>query len=279
MSIVQSLFSDKVLVFVFVINFFVNWLNATTGAMRIAAVKTRRVATALSLYNFFQMTVRLMALFYVPLMGFVVDRAVHAGDIGMLLWQIRFVLLASTLGSILGALSIPTFVRIYMRGIEAVERRHGNLFKLLIDMFAPRRLGLLVKSYTPPNLEKAKGSTLQGIPGNFLVANVFMTAIWGIGVLAALFASAIVPEYARTATLLSGIINGLATILFSLLVDPSAAVIVDQTVHGIRPESQVKSMVVYMTGGTILGTLLGQVFLYHAALIIAWVTTLVGHLH
>ena len=53
--------------------------------------------------------------------------------------------------------------------------------------------------------------------------------LWStIGVLAASYASALAPQYARTAMTLSGVINGVGTLLLVLLVDPVSALITDQ---------------------------------------------------
>jgi hypothetical protein len=85
---------------------------------------------------------------------------------------------------------------------------------------------------------------------------------------AAVYASVREPALARTATLLSGIVNGIGTVAFTLFVDPTAANIVDSAVHGKRTIEDVRSMVFWLTVTMVLGTLFSQVLLYPATLVI-----------
>jgi len=76
---------------------------------------------------------------------------------------------------------------------------------------------------------------------------------------------------------LSGIINGIGTIAFTLFVDPTSASIVDQTARGDRPIADVRSMVFYLTLTAIIGTLISQLFLYPATLLIDLVAHVFVH--
>ena len=92
------------------------------------------------------------------------------------------------------------------------------------------------------------------------MANVFVIGIHVIGVLAAIQAGAeLTGHLARTATLLSSVINGAATILGSVIVDPTAAKITDEAVNGKRSLHEVEAMAVFLCFGSILGTVLSQV--------------------
>ncbi|MGC7880221.1 lipid II flippase family protein [Desulforudis sp. 1190] len=86
-----------------------------------------------------------------------------------------------------------------------------------------------------------------------------------IGVLSALYAGALFPEFRGTAILLSGIVNGIATVLIATVVDPTAARITDQAARGARPEKDVQIMVAYLTGTRFLGTIFAQALLLPAA--------------
>lgn len=117
---------------------------------------------------------------------------------------------------------------------------------------------------------------LNKIPPTFLLLNLVITSISTIGVLAAIYAGAIVPQYRITASQLSGIINGAATILLALVVDPQAAIITDQTMQGLREEQEAKTMVAFLVGGKILGTLLSQIIFFRAAHIVVLITKLIA---
>ncbi|WP_419392962.1 lipid II flippase family protein [Cytobacillus praedii] len=64
-------------------------------------------------------------------------------------------------------------------------------------------------------------------------------------------------------------INGVATILLTLLVDPQSAIITDQALRKKRPYGDVKALVVMLIGTKLLGTLIGQILIYPAAILIA----------
>ena len=59
----------------------------------------------------------------------------------------------------------------------------------------------------------------------------------------------------RTAIDLSGVINGIGTIAFTLFVDPTSSMITDQAIHGKRTVEEVRSMVFYLSLTAIVGSL------------------------
>ncbi|MEK7376554.1 MAG: DUF2837 family protein, partial [Candidatus Margulisiibacteriota bacterium] len=94
----------------------------------------------------------------------------------------------------------------------------------------------------------------------------FMVSIYAIGVLSSLYAGAQVPEFRTTASQLSGIVNGIATVLLALMVDPTAAHITDMVIRGKRKENDVRTVVFYIVLGRIMGTLiLSQLFFWPAS--------------
>ena len=65
----------------------------------------------------------------------------------------------------------------------------------------------------------------------------------------------------------SGMINGIASIFLTLLIDPKSAMITDQ---GKRPYGDVKALVVLLISSKLVGTLFGQVLFLPAAEVIAY---------
>jgi len=84
------------------------------------------------------------------------------------------------------------------------------------------------------------------------------------------------PEVARTALSASGLVNGVATISFALIVDPTSAYIVDQAAKGEKTIDDVKSMVLYLGTTAVIGTLLSQVLLVPAAFFIGGAANLIN---
>ncbi|MGP6156824.1 MAG: lipid II flippase family protein [Vulcanimicrobiaceae bacterium] len=268
-----------------VLNAVVQAIQIGAYAARLAGVKSGRIATSISLFNLFVTASRLANLVYAPMLGTITDRAARSVRVPALAGaalhqldlQIRLIVLAGTFGTALGALLLPVFLYLFLRGIAAFERL-GSVPRAILRLVDPRvMLGILRSVRIPPPATFAQ-FRIRDVPANLLISNVVVTGIYAIGVVAATYASVIDPADARTAVLLSGIINGIATIAFTLIVDPTSAYITDQAVKGERTLGEVKSLVFYLALTAIVGTLLSQLILYPAAVVIAFVAHLVNQL-
>ena len=265
------------------LNFVVQAIQIGAYASRLAGVQSGRVATSISLFNVFVTASRLAALIYTPMLGAISDRAAQAvreavrlGDGTMvgaldtrLDWQLRLIVLAGTVGTAVGAALLPTFIMLFMRGIAAFERT-GSLPGALARLADPRVLWQIAGSVrVPPPLGSLRRFEIRYVPRRLLYFNVVVTAIYAIGVVAAYYASVLNVDARGTAIGSSGLINGIATVSFTLFVDPTSAYIVDQAVKGERSLVEVKAMVFYLALTAVAGTLISQVLLYPAAVIIA----------
>jgi len=268
------------------LNLVVQTIQIGAYAARLAGVLSGRIATSISLFNLFVLVSRLANLAYAPMLGTISDRTAHAARnpalagaaIHQFDLQLRLIVLAGTFGTALGALLLPTFLLLFMRGIRAFERL-GSVPRAMLRLLDPRVVLDILRSPRIPAFSSLARFSPRHIPAELLVGNVVVTGIYAIGVVASVYASILRPEVARTAVLLSGVVNGIATISFSLIVDPTSAYITDQAVKGERPLIEVKSMVLYLALTAIAGTLLSQLILYPAALFIGWVAHVVNLLH
>lgn len=264
-----------------VLNGAVQMLAVGAFAARIAGVKTKRIALSISLFTLFATASRFANLFYAPLLGSISDRtgnavtaAIAAGSAALAApqvqqfeLQLRLIVLLGTVGTLAGGLLLPTFQYMFVRGINSYQRTDSvpaSLFRLT-DW---RVLRDIVRHVRLPNPAGWRQYKLASVPQKLLIANTVVQAVYAIGVVAAVYASVRDPAFARTATLLSGIVNGIGTIAFTLFVDPTAAGIVDSAVHGKRTIEDVRAMVFWLTVTMVLGTLISQLLLYPATVII-----------
>ncbi len=264
-----------------VLNGVVQMMAVGAYAARIAGVTTKRIAISISLFSLLAFTSRLANLFYAPLLGTISDRtgnavsaAIAAGSralaepqVTQFEWQLRGIVLAGTLGTVAGALFLPTFQYMFVRGIASFELRE-SLWQALLRLCDPRVLADVAGSLRLPRPSRWGQYRLSRVPQKLLIANTVVQTVYAIGVVAAVYASVRDPAFARTATLLSGIVNGIGTFAFTLFVDPTAAGIVDSAVHGKRSIEDVQAMVFWLTVTMVLGTLLSQFLLYPAAVVI-----------
>ncbi|KFD41180.1 hypothetical protein DK28_0211640 [Peptococcaceae bacterium SCADC1_2_3] len=272
----------------------IHLINTLIYSVRLAGVKTQRVATAISLFQVVFLVASTANLIQAPLMSSIVEHAINAGlkhlntpdfltspfyqeQLAHLRQQIRMVILAGTVGTLLGALCIPFFVNFFSRAILMLEDV-GSVPKMFFKMvLSPFKMVKLVKKSEFSSVNSF-WAVLRGplrIPRYFLLANILITGIWTIGVLSALYAGALLPQFRSTATLTSGIVNGVAAILAATVVDPTAAMITDQAVRGAREEADVRQMAIYLALTRFAGTLLAQFFFLPAASIIRWVAELI----
>ncbi|OGC13280.1 hypothetical protein A3J90_00840 [candidate division WOR-1 bacterium RIFOXYC2_FULL_37_10] len=255
--------------------------EASASCLRLAGIRTRHIATSLSFVNATLLIARLSNMFQAPFLGGMVDTAILRGNPDVLLYNFRMIIFAAFIGNLIGAFLSPFFIGMYTKAIVRFDVV-GSVPRMLFQLFRYKNFIGFLKTFRLPNRHSFRDLSLKNIPKTFLILNAFMVSIYAIGVLASMLAGAMVPSYRVTATQLSAIVNGMATILLTLMVDPTAALITDQAARGKRPESDVRSMVFYLLLGRILGTLiLSQLILWPSAnyikIVTLFVKTMFGH--
>ena len=243
------------LIFVCVFTGIIHFIECIASSMRLAGVRTKNIATSLSFVNATLLVSRLSNMLQAPILGGMVDTAIMKHDTVYLLSQFRMVVFAAFIGNLVGAALVPFFVSVFTEGIAEFEKI-GSLPRLLLGTFHPKNISSMARKFKLPSRKTFSRLSLHNIPKWFIFWNLLMVSIYAIGVLSSLYAGARVPEYRITATQLSGIVNGMATILLTLLVDPTCALMTDQAIKGKRDENDVRTMVFYLIAGRLLGTLL-----------------------
>jgi Alternate to MurJ len=273
---------DNIWLFV-AINAGVTLLASTSHISRISAVLTRRVASAMAVYNLFSLVTRLATQVYAPVLGSLRDRAVALkmqGDIhaiDQLGPQYRLLVAGATLGTCLGFVLMPTFVEIYKLAVRGLDRC-GSMPALLLEALKPARLLQLLGCLRRPTLFGVRWRHLAELPQAFIWGNVVVISVYTIGMMAAIHAGAqLAGSYARTATQLSSVVNGVATIMLSLVVDPTTSLITDQCVGEQRPVQHIYAAAVFLVGSTIAGTLLSQVLFGPATSLVGFAARLLAH--
>lgn len=223
--------------------------------MRLTGVRTKQLALSLSFVNASLLVSRMSNMLQAPLLGGMVDTSILHHNVGVLWSSFRIIIFAAFIGNLLGAIMTPFAVAVFTRAIKKFDEV-GHIPGLMLYALKPSSMVKVAKSFRLPTLDSFKGISLKGIPVLFLWLNLFMVSIYAIGVLCSLMAGALLPAYRVTATQLSGIVNGIATILFTLMVDPIAAHITDQASRGKRKEKDVRTVVFYIVLGRVVGTLL-----------------------
>jgi hypothetical protein len=281
-GLTPHLWSGK-LIGAMLITFVVQGVTIGAYAARLAGVQTKRIATSISLFNLLVTTGRLANLFMAFFIGPLSDQAGNA-TVEVAVWhhvfelQLRLVVLAGTLGMVAFSLLLPMFTYLFRRGVRSFEAR-GSIPHSLIRLALPAVIADVLKSVRLPRLAELRAFDWRLLPKRLLFFNTVVMCVYAIGVQASYLASVLDPTVARTAIGLSGVINGIGTIAFTLFVDPTSSMITDQAIHGKRTVEEVRSMVFYLSLTAILGSLISQAILYPAAVLIKVVALFAMHVH
>lgn len=277
----------------------IHFVNTLIYAVRISGVRTRRLATAFSLFN----VIFLLASTANSIQGFllasIMEKVVKAGQVqsGVIIpadqliyypayqtlltsleQNTRMVIGAATVGTLVGAALIPAFVHIFTRAIFLFEET-GSVPRMIgMIFFSPRRFFNLTGQLYLPRKSSLKlvATRRLAIPKTFLILNFFVTGVYTTGVLSAIFAGALFPNFRTTAATLTAVVNGVATILAATVVEPTAAAITDQALRGDRSEEDVKQMALYLTVTRLLGTVFAQLIFVPSAYLVKFVASLLA---
>jgi hypothetical protein len=262
---------DTQLIVICLLTFSINLIGALAYAARIAGVRTRRIAVSFALFNVLVLLSRVSNGFLGPFLAKRIEDALAAGAGDHLLGDFRLILLSATVATILGTLLIPSAQRWFCSAITRFQD-HRSISKLIMHAFARGGLGYIRRTSTAPKLAHiAELRKPRGIALRIIVLNVLAQALLTVGVVASLYAGYLYPEYRVTASQLSAVVNGFATILLFVLIDPQLSVMTDDVVAGSISEPVFRRTIVLLSLSRIAGTILAQLLFLPAALLVVMV--------
>ena len=257
---------------VIVLTFVINLITTLSYSVRIVGVRTGRIAISFALFNILVLVSRTANGFQAPLLAKTVENDIKMGVFENL-DGFRLIILSCSIATLIGGLLIPTFQRVLSKAVTNFSI-HKSMGKLLLHGFSKAGVLYLKDNMTIP----AKGNITSikfdnEFPWRIFILNVIAVAILTIGVLSAVYASYLNPDYRTTASNLSAFINGFATILMFVLIDPHLSSMTDDVALGKCSEATFRKYIVYMTIARFLGTVLAQVLFLPGAKFLAWLAT------
>lgn len=253
------------------LTFGIHLIGALAYSARIAGVRTRRIAMSFALFNVLVLVSRLSNSFLGPFLAKRIENALAAGTGSYLLGDFRLILFSATVAAIVGAIMVPTVQRWFCGAIGHFQD-HRSIARLLLHAFSRGGLGYIRRTSTIPRLANVSGlSKPKGLPTRIIVLNVLAQALLTVGVVASLYAGYLFPEYRVTAAQLSAVVNGVATLLLFVLIDPQLSVMTDDVIAGAVGEAEFRRTIVWLSGSRILGTLLAQALFLPAAWLVVHV--------
>lgn len=268
------------LLFVFLLTAFINLINTLTRSSRLSGVRTKHLATAISLFSVVYLAASFANTLQAPLLASTVESAIEGAYNQSLLIspgnatesplyqatlvelsrKLRFVILGATLGTVVGMFAIPSFVTSFSNAIKSFGQT-GSVFKVIylffISMFKPGN-GILRFRMSSRDTLKELLTRKMSIPKGFLYWNLASYSLWTANVLSGLYAGALYPEFRSTAVLMASIVGNAAIIVNVMMVDPILAKVTDDVARGVRDEIELKQIVFFLAISNLLGTLLSQ---------------------
>lgn len=265
----MDLLSDKLLMVALFI-LIIHSIETLAYAVRLSGARVKLLASALSLFNVMVMVSRLANMMQQPFTGSLIDTAPSNNSLNFVENQFRIIIGSASMGTLIGILLLPTFVAIFSRAIIHLAAERGSIPALLKKGLTYEYIRRGMKHFHMPSFSYLKGISVNEIPFKLFVINILITAIYTIGVLSSLYAALLVPELKTTAVMASGLINGIATILLIIFIDPKISILADDVLNKRGSYLDLKRASVMMMTSRVLGTLLAQILFIPGAHYVAW---------
>lgn len=262
---------DTQLAIICLLTFVIHLIGTLAYSVRIAGVRTRRIAISFALFNILVMVSRTSNSFQGPFLAKRVEANLVPHAPHNLLADFRWLLLSATVATVAGAFLIPTFQRLFSRAVLDFQT-HRSIPQLILRMLFTGGLSQMKESVSLPAAGNVTAlAARHGVSPGTIVLNVVAIALWTVGGFAALYAGYLNPQLRATSIALSSIVNGTATILLFIFIDPAMSVMTDDVVEGRLSEPSFRRTIVWLVGSRFAGTLLAQLLLIPAATVIIYV--------
>ena len=235
---------ERSLVELIILTSIIHLVDTLAYSVRLNSVKSGQVALSFSLFNLIALVSRTANTLQAPLIAGIIGISISQGLNPVM--DMRIVIFSSTIGTLIGVLLIPSFLRIFEKAVNRLEVT-GSVPSLVVEALQINNIKRIVKSVSKPSKTMLERLRYREIPKRLLILNSLVTGIYTVGVLAATYSATLVTaEYRLAVVASSRMINGVASILLTLLIDPKSAMITDQALRGKRPYGDVKALVVLL---------------------------------
>lgn len=263
------------IILVLIFTLIIHLISTLSYSVRIVGIRTRKIAISFALFNIMVLVSRTSNSFQAPLLAKWIENNINLGiNPGTL--EIRYILFAATLATIIGGLLIPTFQRVLSNSVENFSL-HKSVPRLILHGFTKTGISQFKKELKlpdRPNFQIDK-SLLIDFPIKIFIYNIFAVAILTVGVLSSLYAGFLEPDLRTTASTLSAVVNGFATILMFIFIDPYLSGLTDDVVEGKFSEIGFRKIIRLMVLSRLIGTIVAQLFLVPFSKLIAWIATII----
>lgn len=211
--------------------FLIQFLFAASSAYRLSGAQIQKISTAKSVHDTIGLFSRLLHTFHYPLLVIIIEKNIPSSSSGETLVLLRWLLLVSLSGLLLGCY----YFDLMKLSIEKATIQYSNqqkefaFFAWLIGN--SWRLAAKLIRYIPDfNMWRNALQTVH-FPFKFFVISTASLAFLLAGNYACLYAGVLEPTYRMTALSLTGILNGVYSVVTILFIEMKLSLLTDQSVN------------------------------------------------
>ncbi len=261
------IFLNTQMMIVLVLNFIISLIGTLAYSVRLVGVRTGKIALSFALFNVLTLISRVAVTFQAPLLTKHVAKNAGSEELS----RVFFILIMiSGIATIAGAFLIPTFQRMLSKGVEAFSVQR-SMPKLLLHSFSKAGINHIKSSVSIPVTMNITKLDFRRMPKKTIVLNVLTVALITSGAFSPIYAGSIEPDLSATCLSLSPIINGIATVIMSIFIDPKLSIMTDDVIEGKCSMEEFRTCVIGMVGSKTVGTFLALPLFLPASYVIAFV--------
>lgn len=256
---------------VFFLNFIISLIGTLAYSVRLVGVRTGKIAVSYAIFNVFTLISRVAVTFQVPILTKYVERNPGSTELTSIF---IYIILISGVSTIVGAFLIPSFQRLLSKGVQSFSV-HRSVPKLLLHSLSKSGIVYLKEFASIPVKENITNLSIKDLPKKTLILNIIAVSLITTGALAPIYAGYIEPGLRATCITLSSVINGIATIMMTVFIDPQLSIMTDDVIEGKCSEQHFRSCVVGMVCSKTLGTFLSLLVFLPATYFIVFIARLI----
>lgn len=256
------------ILFAICLTFIINFIGIACVATRIVGVRTKKIASSSSLFNVIILVSQFASSFQAPLLANYFEKSIVNGD-SPRDFVFRIIILSASIGSLFGALAVPTVQRFMEKGVNSLYI-NNSIFMVVVKSFKISTLIHLRKSLKFPNrLNFYRLRNYKDVKLGLIVLNMLVYSFTTASVLACLYAGYLNSNFRTTALSMSGIANGIGAVGLMLFVEPYNSILTDKVVENQISDAYFRRYLTFIVIARFIGTILSQLLLIPLAHIIA----------
>ncbi|URZ02174.1 lipid II flippase Amj family protein [Clostridium felsineum] len=251
---------------ILIFNFIITLIGTLAYSTRLVGVRTGKIAISFTVFNILTLISRTAVTFQEPLLTNYAEKNLYSSN---LLNVFNIIILVSGIASVLGVILIPTFQRMFSKGVLffSVEK---SIPKLIVHSITRRGIKSMKQCAVLPSKESVKKIDYRRLPRKIVLYNFISVAVLTVGALAPIYAFKMVPNLRATCVTLSSVVNGIAQILMTIFIDPAMSIMTEEVIEKKCREEDFKNCVTAMALSKVAGTFAAIILLIPASFIIVY---------